>query len=100
METEIRDFGPITYEGFDLSGQYEFEPGARETRDEPGYGHIVTVIAVFIDGDSKDAIELVDPKVNHWLEDKIADSLPAVGEADYDEGPAFDEWRFEQREAA
>ena len=99
METEIRDFGPITYEGFDLSGQYEFEPGARETRDEPGYGHIVTVIAVFIDGDSKDAIELVDPKVNHWLEDKIADSLPAVGEADYDENAA-DEWRFEQREAA
>ena len=99
METEIRDFGPITYEGFDLTGQYEFEPGQRVTSDEPGYGHIVTVIAVFIDGDKRDAIELVSPGVKHWLEDKIADSLPAVGEADYDENAA-DEWRFEQREAA
>ena len=99
MGTEIRSFGPIEYEGFELTGQYEFEPGQRETRDEPGYGHNVTVIAVFFDGDSKDAIELVDPKVAHWLADRIADSLPAVGEADYDENAA-DEWRFELLEAA
>ena len=98
MGTETRDFGPIAYEGFELTGQYEYEPGARATHDEPGYGHNVTVIAVYIDGDSKDAIELVDPKVAHWLAYRIADSLPAVGEADYDENAA-DEWRFE-REAA
>ena len=34
-----------------------------------------------------------------WLEDSIAESLSVGCEADYDEGPAFDEWRFE-REAA
>lgn len=95
MEAETRDFGPIAYEGFELTGQYEFEPGQRETRDEPGYGHNVTVIAVFIDGDSKDAIELVDPKVAHWLADRIADSLPAVGEDDYD-----DDYQPECKEAA
>lgn len=92
MGTEIRDFGPIEYEGFELTGQYEYEPGARATHDEPGYGHNVTVIAVYIDGGGKDAIELVNPKVAHWLADRIADSLPAVGEADYydDYQPEFE----------
>ena len=95
MGAEIRGFGPIEYEGFELTGQYEFEPGQRDTRDEPGYGHIVNVIAVFIDGDSKDAIELVDPKVAHWLADRISDSLPAVGENDY-----YDDYQPEFEEAA
>ena len=95
MGTEIRDFGPIEYEGFELTGQYEFEPGQRETHDAPGYGHNVTVIAVFIDGDSKDAIELVSPGVADWLADRIADSLPAVGEDDY-----YDDYQPEFEEAA
>ena len=89
MGTEIRDFGPIEYEGFELSGRYGFEPGARATHDEPGYGHNVTVIAVFIDGDSKDAIELVAPSLVQWMEDRIAVNLS--DESDYDESNDVEE---------
>lgn len=98
MRTEIRDFGPIEYEGFELTGQYEFEPGARATHDEPGIGAIVSVVSVYIDGSKKDAIEIIDPGVVQILEDLIANGLSAC-DAGYDEGPAFDEWRFD-REAA
>ena len=99
MGTETRDFGPIEYEGFSLTGQYEYEPEQPATHDDPGIGAIVSVVSVYIDGSKRDAIEIIDPGVVQILEDLIANGLPTCGDASYDEGPAFDEYRFE-REAA
>lgn len=99
MGTEIRGFGPIEYEGFSLTGEYEYTPEAPATPDIPGDAAQVHIVEVRINGIPRNAVELVDDGVIQLLEDMIAAGLPAVCDADYDEGPAFDEWRFE-REAA
>lgn len=99
MTTEPRSFGPYTVHGYELEGSYEYEPAERGTYDTPGYGPVVTVTKVFIDGACRNAIDLIDPAIVQDLEKRIYDELPDGTDADYDEGPAFDEWRFE-REAA
>lgn len=99
MGTETRDFGPIEYEGFSLTGEYEYTPEAPATPDIPGDAAQVHIVEVRINGIPRNAIDLVDDGVIQMLEDLIAAGLPAIGDADYDEGPAFDEWRFD-REAA
>ena len=105
MTTELRSFGPIEFEGFSLTGEYYYTApiapryAADPLDSDPGEGAQVEIVAVYIDDCSKNAIELIAQSLVHWLEDRIAESLPDGCEADYDEGPAFDEWRFE-REAA
>ena len=104
MTTEIRSFGPIEFEGFSLTGEYLYTaPIAPRYAADPmdsdhGEGAQVEIVSVYIDDGNKNAIELVASLV-HWLEDRIAESLSVGCEADYDEGSAFDEWRFD-REAA
>ncbi len=51
------------------------------------------------DGSSSNAAGLIDPSVTQYIERRILNELPDGTDADYDEGPEFDEWRFE-REAA
>ena len=104
MGTEIRGFGPIEYEGFSLTGEYHYTDAiapryaADPLGSDPGEGAQIEIVSVYIDGGDKNAIELVASLV-HWLDDRIAESLSVGCEADYDEGPAFDEWRFEREEA-
>ncbi len=93
MGTEIRDWGPYTVHGYELEGSYEFEPAERGTYDTPGYGPVVTITNVFIDGSSSNAVDLIDPSVTQDLERRILNELPDGADADYDEGPAFDDWR-------
>ena len=99
MGTEIRGLGPYTVHGYELEGSYEFEPEERGTYDTPEYGPVVTITNVYIDGSSSNAVDLIDPSVTQYLERRILNELPDGTDADYDEGPAFDEWRFD-REAA
>lgn len=65
------------YMGFRLTGEYEYEPAERATRNEPGYDAIVTVCSVHIDGSDKDAIELVDPAVVHAIEASVLEGCAA-----------------------
>lgn len=99
MGTEIRGFGPIEYEGFSLTGEYEYTPEAPATPDIPGDAAQVHIVEARINGIPRNAIDLVGDGVIQTLEDLIAAGMPAISDADYDEGPAFDEWRFD-REAA
>ena len=105
MGREIRSFGPIEYEGFSLTGEYHYTDSiapryaADPLDSDPGEGAQIEIVSVYIDDGNRNAIELIAPSLVHWLEDRIAESLSVGCEAAYDEGPAFDEWRFD-REAA
>lgn len=99
MGTEIREFGPIEYEGFSLTGEYEYTPEAPATPDIPCDAAQINIVDIRIKGVDRNAFDLFDDGVIQTLEDLIAAGLPAISDASYDEGPAFDEWRFE-REAA
>ena len=96
MGTEIRDFGPIEYEGFNLTGQYEYTPEVAATQDIPGDAAQVRIVDIRINGVDRNALDLFDDGVLKVLEDLIASGVSEC----YSEGPEFDEWRFEQREAA
>ena len=95
MGTEIRDFGPIEYEGFNLTGQYEYTPEVAATQDIPGDAAQVNIVDIRFHGIDRNAIDLFDDGVLDVLEERIADSLPAVGEADY-----YDDYQPEFEEAA
>ena len=96
MTTEIRGFGPIEYGGFSLTGEYEHTPATPDILGEAAQVHIVEVR---INGIKRNALDIVDDGVIQILEDLVAAELPDGTDADYDEGPEFDEWRFE-REAS
>ena len=89
MTTELRSFGSIEYEGFSLNGEYYYTApiAPRYTADpldsDPGEGAQVEIVAVYIDGGNKNAIELIAPSVVQWMEDCIAANLS--DESDYDE---------------
>lgn len=93
MGTEIRGFGPIEYEGFSLTGEYEYTPEAPATPDIPGDAAKINIVDIRIKGVDRNAFDLFDDGVIQTLEDLIAAGLPAISDASYDEGPAFDEWR-------
>ena len=99
MGTEIRGFGPIEYEGFSLTGEYEYTPEVAATQDIPGDAAQINIVDIRIKGVDRNAFDLFDEGVLKVLEDLIAAGLPAISDASYDEGPAFDEWRFEREEA-
>ena len=96
MGTEIRGFGPIEYEGFSLTGEYEYTPEAPATPDIPGDAAQINIVDIRIKGVDRNAFDLFDEGVLNVLENKIASGVTEC----YSEGPDFDEWRFEQREAA
>ena len=95
MATEIRSFGPIEYEGFSLTGEYEYTPEAPATQDIPGDAAQINIVDIRIKGVDRNAFDLFDEGVLNVLENKIASGVTEC----YSEGPDFDEWRFE-REAA
>lgn len=57
------------YEGFTLSGTAEIEPGYKGDPECPPYEPGVTLIDVYIDG--KLAADILNPKVEEWLCDRI-----------------------------
>lgn len=59
----------------------------------------VHIIEARINGIPRNAIDLVGDGVIQMLKDLIAAGLPAISDASYDEGPAFDEWRFDMEAA-
>ena len=91
MGTEIRDFGPIEYEGFDLAGQYEYTPEVAATQDIPGDAAQVHIIDIRFHGIDRNAIDLFDDGVLEVLEELIANGVTEC----YSEGPEFDDWRAE-----
>jgi len=58
-------------DGYILSGICEFEPAIEPDDECPGYGPIVSVIELYIDGSGNDAIELVSPKVIQAIENHV-----------------------------
>ena len=89
MGTEIRDFGPIEYEGFELAGQYEYTPEVAATQDIPGDASQVHIIDIRFHKIDRNAIDLFDDGVLKVLEDLIASGVTEC----YSEGPEFDDWR-------
>ena len=87
--TVERIFGPIEFEGFSLTGEYFYTApiapryAADPLDSDPGEGAQVEIVAVYIDGGNKNAIELIAPSVVQWMEDCIAANLS--DESDYDE---------------
>lgn len=91
MGTEIRGFRPHRIQ-LSLTGEYEYTPEA-PAPDIPGDAAQVHIVEARINGIPRNAIDLVGDGVIQTLEDLIAAGLPAISDASYDEGPAFDEWR-------
>ena len=79
--TVERIFGPIEFEGFSLTGEYYYTApiapryAADPLDSDPGEGAQVEIVAVYIDDDNRNAIELIAPSLVHWLEDRIAANL-------------------------
>ena len=92
QQMDIRIFGPVNYEGYQLTAAYEYEAPDPDV----GMGAVYTVISASINNSPFDAYELINPAVIQWIEAQIASKHEAE---EYDEGPDFDDWR-EQREAA
>ena len=95
MGTEIRDFGPIEYEGFNLSGQYEYTPEVAATQDTPGDAAQINIVDIRIKGVDRNALDLFDDGVLKVLEERISNGLPAVVDADH-----YDDYQPEFEEAA
>ncbi len=64
----IKTFGPIKFEKFKLSWEFEYEfPDPYANVEET-----ICIVAVYIDGDeSRNAIELIAQDVIEWLEEQI-----------------------------
>lgn len=55
----------VDYEGFTLSGTYEYEPGWKGNEIDPPEPAAVNIEELFIDG--KPDNDLLNPRVEHWL---------------------------------
>ena len=89
MGTEIRNFGPIEYEGFELAGQYEYTPEVAATQDIPGDAAQINIVDIRFHGIDRNAIDLFDEEVLSVIEGRIAKGVTEC----YSEGPEFDDWR-------
>ena len=58
-------------DGYILSGICEFEPAIEPDNECPGYGPIVSVLELYINGSTNDAIELVSPKIIQVIENHV-----------------------------
>lgn len=71
----LRPFS-ITYEGFVLSGKYEYEPGFKGDWIDPPYSPSVNIYELLIDG--KPGADLLNPAVEQWAIERILETHHAV----------------------
>lgn len=55
----------VEYEGFTLSGTYEYEPAVKGNEIDPPEAAAVSICELFIDGKPDNG--LINPRVEHWL---------------------------------
>ena len=67
--------------------------------NEPSIGAALVKACMEPDEPQEQEAEEAESSVTQYIERRILNELPDGTDADYDEGPEFDEWRFE-REAA
>ena len=60
------------YEGYKLTGEYDFEEGFVGDNVDESYDPICSVYLIFINGSKENAYELVSPAVIHWIEEQLA----------------------------